>query len=216
MTDKEKHPNFDPYQYLGENLGSADAFNRWLLSRPRQRIVQLLKGQHVLDVACGTGNLTAMLVAAGCHAVGVDSSATMLSQARRKQIAAEFRHMDAARLPFNGDFDAAVISIALHETSLQVRELVWESMLRAVRLGGRLVVLDYTVPQRSTLLARIAGTLVEQDERSMLSIHPEHYRNFQEFMRKGGLHAWMQERSQPPQAEYHFWGGIVALVVTSR
>lgn len=216
MTFEEDHPSFDAYQSLGQNLGAADAANRWLLSRPRRKVVQLLKGQTVLDVGCGTGNLAAMLVAAGCRVVGVDSSATMLSHTRRKQIAAEFRHLDAAHMPFNREFEAAVISIALHEMSPQAREEVWESMVRAVRPGGRLVALDFTVPRRYTLPARIAVALVEQDERSMLSVHPEHYANYTEFMRGGGLHAWMQKRARAPEAEYLYWGGIVALIVTSR
>ena len=115
MKDEQGSQSFDPYRSIDQNLKSGDAINRWLLLRPRQRIVQLLKGQRVLDVCCGTGNLTAMLVAAGCQVVGVDSSPTMLSHARRKHIAAEFKQMDATQLPFNHEFDAAVISIALHE-----------------------------------------------------------------------------------------------------
>ena len=207
---------FDPYQALDQNLKSADAMNRWILLRPRQRIVQRLKGQRVLDVCCGTGNLTAMLVAAGSRVVGVDSSPTMLSHARRKNIATEFKLMDATQLPFHHEFDAAVISIALHEMQPQVREEVWESMREAVLPGGRLIALDFAVPGRNSLLARIAGGLIEQDERGTLNYHPEHYRNFQEFMRNGGLLSWIQKRSQPVEAEYRFWGGTVAVVVTGQ
>jgi len=208
--------SFDPYQALDQNLKSADATNRWILLRPRQRIVQRLKGQRVLDVCCGTGNLTAMLVAAGSRVVGVDSSPTMLSHARRKNIATEFKLMDATQLPFHHEFDAAVISIALHEMQPQVREEVWESMREAVLPGGRLIALDFAVPGRNSLLARIAGGLIEQDERGTLNYHPEHYRNFQEFMRNGGLLSWIQKRSQPVEAEYRFWGGTVAVVVTGQ
>jgi ubiquinone/menaquinone biosynthesis C-methylase UbiE len=77
MKEDKMQPTFDPYQPMAESLNSGDAINRWILARPRQKIVQLLKGQRVLDVCCGTGNLTAMLAAAGCQAVGVDRSATM-------------------------------------------------------------------------------------------------------------------------------------------
>jgi len=37
---------------------------------------------------------------------------------------------------------------------------------------------------------------------------------FQEFMRHGGLHSWIQERGQPLEAEYGYLGGIIAVVVT--
>jgi ubiquinone/menaquinone biosynthesis C-methylase UbiE len=216
MSDEKKRQSFDPYRAFEPNLKSGDAINRWLLLRPRQKIVGLVKGQRVLDVGCGTGNLTEMLVAAGCQAVGVDSSPTMLSYARRKHIAAEFEQVDATQLPFDHEFDAAVISIAIHEMLPTVRERVWESMRRALRPRGRLIALDFAVPRRNSLSARIAGGLVERDERELLSIHPEHYENFREFMRHGGLLSWIQRQGQPIEAEYRFWGGTIAVIVTRQ
>ena len=216
MSDTNLSASYDPYRPLAQGLKLGDAVNGLLLLRPRRRIVQLLKGQRVLDVCCGTGNLTAMLVAVGCQVVGVDGSPTMLSYAQRKRIAAEFQLMDATRLPFNCEFDAAVISIALHEMPSHVREKVWASMRRAVRPQGRLIALDYAVPQPISLSARIARSLMERDERSLLSIHREHYVNFQEFMRNGGLRAWIQEHNEEVETEYDFWGGTVAAMICRR
>jgi ubiquinone/menaquinone biosynthesis C-methylase UbiE len=213
MNDEERPAGFDPYRPLAQSLKSGDAINKWILWRPRKRIVQLLKGRRVLDVCCGTGNLTAMLVEAGCQVVGVDSSPTMLSHARQKNIAAEFQQMDAAQLPFNQEFEAAVISLALHEMPPPVREKVWESMRRAVLPGGQLIALDYAVPSRNSLSARFASGLIERDERGLANIHPAHYENFQEFMRNGGLLSWIQKLGQPPEAEYRYWSGTVAVVV---
>jgi ubiquinone/menaquinone biosynthesis C-methylase UbiE len=206
--------SIDPYQPLEQNLKYGDVVNRWLLLRPRQRITRLLRGSRVLDVCCGTGNLAALLVAAGCQVVAVDSSATMLSHARRKHLPAEFKKMDAAHLPFDHEFDAAVISIALHEMTPQVRQKVWESMQVAVRPTGRLIALDFAVPGHNTLLARFIGGLIEQDERGTLAYQPEHYANYQEFMRNGGLLSWMQKQSQPVAADYRYWGGTLAVIVT--
>ncbi len=157
-----------------------------------------------------------MLVAAGCQVVGIDGSPTMLSYAQGKHIAAEFQLMDATRLPFSSEFDAAVISLALHEMPPQVRERVWASMRRAVRPRGRMIALDFAVPRRTGLSARIARSLIEQDERSFLSIHREHYENYAEFMRNGGLRAWIQARGEAVEAEYDFWGGTVAIVICRR
>ncbi len=204
---------YDPYQPLAQGLSRGDPINRWLLARPRQRIVHLLKGQRVLDVACGTGNLTAMLVAAGCQVVGVDSSPTMLSFAQRKHIAARFQLADATRLPFDREFDAAVISIALHEMSPRTRDLVWASTRRAVRPQGRLIALDFAVPRSTGLLERIAGSIIEQDERSLLTIHREHYENYKEFMRNGGLRAWIGQHCEAVEAQYDFWAGTVGVAV---
>ncbi len=216
MSDEGRTPGFDPYRPLAQGLDFGDRLNRWILARPRRKIVQLLKGQRVLDVCCGTGNLTAMLAAAGCQATGVDSSPTMLAQARQKHIPAEFKQMDAAQMPFRGEFDAAVISIALHEMPPQVRQQVWASMEAAVRPGGRLMALDFALPRRNGLLARLAGGLTERDERSFLHIYPAHYENYQEFMQAGGLLSWMEKQSQRLEEEHRFLGGTLALVVASR
>ncbi|HEX9077193.1 MAG TPA: methyltransferase domain-containing protein [Anaerolineae bacterium] len=216
MSDTNLGSGYDPYAHLAQGLGFSDVVNRWILLRPRQRIVQLLNGQRVLDVCCGTGNLTAMLAAAGCQAVGVDGSPTMLSHAQSKRIPAEFQRMDATRLPYSREFDAAVISIALHEMPPHTREEVWASMRRAVRPQGRLIALDFAVPRSASLLGRIAGSFVEQDERSLVTIHREHYENFQEFMRNGGLRAWLKDRSGSVETEYDFWGGTVAVVICRR
>ncbi len=214
--EEERSWSIDPYRPLEQSLKSGDAINRWILSRPRQRIVQLLKGQRLLDVCCGTGNLTAMLAEAGCQAVGVDSSPTMLSHARRKHLTAEFKQVNATQLPFNQEFDAAVISIALHEMPPEVREKVWESVQRAVLPRGRLIALDFSLPERNNLAARIAGGLIERDEREFLHIYPEHYQNFREFMRSGGLLSWIQKQNQPVEADWRFWGGTIAVVVTRQ
>ncbi len=206
-------PGCDPYQPLAQRLSFGDAVNRWVLGRPRRRIVQLLQGQRVLDVCCGTGTLTAMLAAAGCQVVGIDGSPTMLAQAHRKHIAAELLQMDATRLPFHDEFDAAVISLALHEMPPSAREQVWDSMRSAVRVSGRLIALDFAVPRRAGRLARFARSVIDEDERSMLAIHRAHYENYQEFMRQGGLRAWMQGRAESVDAEYEYWGGTVAVVI---
>ena len=203
----------DPYRAVAQSLPSGDRVNGWLLKGPRQKIVTLLKGQRVLDVACGTGSLAQMLAEAGCTVTGVDSSPTMLAYARQKGIQAEFVQVDAAKLPYDHAYDAAVISIALHEMPPGVREQVWASMRRAVRPGGRLVAIDFAVPARSGLLSRTAANLIEQDERGTLNYHPEHYYNFQEFMRGGGLLGWVQKQGVPVEAEFRYLAGTLGLVV---
>ncbi len=89
-------------------------------------------------------------------------------------------------------------------------------MRRAVRPQGRLIALDYAVPRTTSLWSRLASSLVEQDERSMVTIHREHYENFQEFMRNGGLRAWIQEHGTAVESEFDFWGGAVAVMICRR
>jgi SAM-dependent methyltransferase len=75
------------------------------VKRRSYALLDLRAGDHVCDVGCGTGDdvlALARLVAPGGRAVGLDASATMIAEARRRAaaagIAAEFARMDAQRL----------------------------------------------------------------------------------------------------------------------
>ncbi|MCS7209491.1 MAG: class I SAM-dependent methyltransferase [Fimbriimonadales bacterium] len=66
----------------------------------------------VLDLCCGTGNLSELLAASGYEVVGVDRSAAMIEQARRKTEASQsgvrYYVQDAAELELNETFDLIV------------------------------------------------------------------------------------------------------------
>jgi SAM-dependent methyltransferase len=59
-----------------------------------------LRGQTVLDLACGVGDLAAELVARGARVIGVDLNEELLGEARSRGLAnAEFRSGDLRSLP---------------------------------------------------------------------------------------------------------------------
>jgi demethylmenaquinone methyltransferase/2-methoxy-6-polyprenyl-1,4-benzoquinol methylase len=130
-------------------LMTAGLDGRW--RRAAVRAAELATAGTALDVACGTGKLTAALAAAvgpQGRAVGVDLSAAMLDEARRafgELPGVEFRLGNALALPVaNGSFDAATIAFGLRNLSSfedGLRELA-----RAVRSGGRVVCLELSVP----------------------------------------------------------------------
>ena len=68
-----------------------------------------MEDQEVLEIACGTGRFTVMLAERGADIIGLDISAPMLQQGRKKARDAgvadhlEFMRGDAARLPFPDD-----------------------------------------------------------------------------------------------------------------
>jgi SAM-dependent methyltransferase len=98
-----------------------------------------LGGKRVLDVGCGTGtNLRVLAESFGCRVSGVDSSAGMLDEARRKLPDADLRLGVAERLPFDDrSFDAALMSLVVH---LLDRPHAFEETSRVLDAGGRLVV----------------------------------------------------------------------------
>jgi trans-aconitate methyltransferase len=71
-------------------------------------------GERILDVGCGTGQLTAEIAGRGAHVIGLDRSAEMLADARRNFPHLEFVEADAAHFEFSEPFDAVFSNAALH------------------------------------------------------------------------------------------------------
>jgi demethylmenaquinone methyltransferase/2-methoxy-6-polyprenyl-1,4-benzoquinol methylase len=121
--------------------------------RRAARETGLAAGGSALDVACGSGRLTAELAkraGQGGRVVGLDFSAQMLEVARRRYPKLEFIEGDALELPFDSaSFDAATISFGLRNLADPVRGL--REMARVVRPGGRAVVLEFVRPPRNLI-----------------------------------------------------------------
>lgn len=111
-------------------------------------------GGSALDVCCGTGDLALALrrrVTVSGRVVGLDFSQNMLDIARAKATAAgaavEFVQGDALALPFgDGAFDASAVAFGIRNVSHLDGCL--REMARVVRPGGRVVVLEITMPER--------------------------------------------------------------------
>ena len=94
------------------------------------------KGEYILDLGCGDGQLSHRLAATGAHVLGADASAEMVAAARERGIEAE--QANAELLPFHdGTFDAVFSNAALHWVRNQDEMLA--QVHRVLRTGGRFV-----------------------------------------------------------------------------
>lgn len=95
-------------------------------------------GEFILDLGCGTGHLTRAITETGAHAVGIDSSAAMIEQARALYPGITFLVADARTFSFPNHFDAIFSNAALHW--VPEAEQVVEQIVQSLKPGGRLVV----------------------------------------------------------------------------
>lgn len=144
--------------------GGADA--RWRSLAADQ--CALGPGNSALDVACGSGRLTAELArrAPGGRVVGLDFSPGMLETARSAHPDLEFILGDALRLPFeDGEFGVTTMAFGLRNLADPRRGLA-----EMARVSRRMVVLEFVRPPRSpfgalyrlhlrSVLPRLGGAL---------------------------------------------------------
>jgi demethylmenaquinone methyltransferase / 2-methoxy-6-polyprenyl-1,4-benzoquinol methylase len=114
-------------------------------------------GSDALDVCCGTGDLALELrrrIGPDGRVVGCDFSEPMLELARDKSgetgLPVEFAYADALKLPYgDSSFDAVTIGFGARNLADLDRGLA--EMVRVLKPGGRLVILEITRPQREPL-----------------------------------------------------------------
>ncbi|MBI2931403.1 MAG: bifunctional demethylmenaquinone methyltransferase/2-methoxy-6-polyprenyl-1,4-benzoquinol methylase UbiE [Planctomycetes bacterium] len=107
---------------------------------------------RVLDVCCGTGDLALELARRRPgRVVGSDFAGRMLDVARRKcRGRLDLAQADAMRLPFRDEtFDACTVAFGLRNVADTARGLA--EMTRVVRPGGRVVVLEFTLPESTVV-----------------------------------------------------------------
>ena len=113
----------------------------------------------ILDVACGTGDMCVELLKRGCTVTGVDLSERMLEIARKKTASAnsqfsilnsQFQKANAEALPFaEGEFDA--VTCAFGVRNFVHLEQGLNEMLRVLKPGGRMVILELATPDNPLL-----------------------------------------------------------------
>ncbi|MNW38719.1 Malonyl-[acyl-carrier protein] O-methyltransferase [compost metagenome] len=103
-------------------------------------VVDLLKPQRdevILDLGCGTGDLSNEIAGTGAKVVGMDFSAQMIEQARYKYPGLNFKVGNGERFELDMPVDAVFSNAALHwmKDAPSVIRSVWN----ALRPGGRFV-----------------------------------------------------------------------------
>lgn len=143
---RDMFARISPRYDLLNHLLSLNIDKRW-----RRRVVEKLKpwvshDARILDVACGTGDLSiALFENFGARVTGVDFCRPMLERAARKESGIAFVEGDALRLPFDSAvFD--VITIAFGLRNLSSVEQGLSELRRVLKANGRVAILEFSRP----------------------------------------------------------------------
>ena len=100
----------------------------------------------VLDMACGTGDISIALKRKGLEVIGADISENMLALARKKAPEIDFRYGDASELPFaDGSFDAVTIAFGIR--NFDKRAQCIRELHRVLKDGGMLAIAEFSIPR---------------------------------------------------------------------
>ncbi len=95
------------------------------------------KGENILDVGCGTGDLAAKIAETGANIIGVDASIDMIDLAKKEYPHLTFDVKDAANLDFKNEFDAVFSNATFHW--IEDQEGLLRGIFRSLKHNGRLV-----------------------------------------------------------------------------
>jgi ubiquinone/menaquinone biosynthesis C-methylase UbiE len=141
------------------------------VNRPNSKmVIELAKikpGDTVLDVGCGTGNLTVTaqsVVGPNGKAYGIDAAPEMIETAKKKaakagsKVVFEVGLIEKLAFP-DATFDEVISRLVIHHLPDDLKMKGFAEMLRVLKPGGRLLIADFMQP-RNHFLNHITGALV--------------------------------------------------------
>jgi SAM-dependent methyltransferase len=138
----------DRWSRTAVRLAELEEHRREAFTEAVRAFVQPSGDEHALDLGTGTGALAFALAPYVVDVLAVDNSAALLAEGRRRGEAfpnVTFVEADATNLDVRrGTFDLSGCSRVLHHVPRP--EMIVASLARAIRFGGRVVVIDQIAP----------------------------------------------------------------------
>jgi ubiquinone/menaquinone biosynthesis C-methylase UbiE len=138
------------YQWLYDAVSGLAALSVGGEARFRQLALQGLTihpNTKVLDLCCGSGQATQVLVQHSQDVTGLDASPLSLKRARQNVPQAQYMEAFAEEMPFPSDlFDLVHTSVAMHEMTPQQLQQILREVYRVLKPEGIFTMVDFHRP----------------------------------------------------------------------
>lgn len=147
------------YQWLYDGISRLATLSVGGEARFRQLALQgltIYPETKILDLCCGSGQATKVLVQYSQNVTGLDASPLSLKRAQQNVPQAQYIEAFAEAMPFTDhSFDLVHTSVALHEMEVnQLREILQE-VYRVLKPGGVFALVDFHTPTNPLFLPGI-------------------------------------------------------------
>ena len=219
---RDMFARISPRYDLLNHLLSMNIDRMWRRAVVRKLQPLLPEDAQVLDVACGTGDLSiALFEKTSARVIGIDFCRPMLELARRKASRISFVEGDALRLPFvDAEFDAITIGFGLRNLSSLEQGL--SELWRVLKPQGHAAILEFSQPAFpglralsaiycTRLLPRLGGLI--SGSRSAYEYLPDSISHFPD---QQTLVTMMRDAGFDKVSYRNLTGGMVALHIGQR
>lgn len=159
------------WQRTASSYGNSFAHATASFVTPLLDAAEVSAGQHVLDVACGLGNLAAAAARRGATAQGLDFSAEMVCIARSIHPEVVVTEGDAEDLPYpDGAFDAVLSSFGIHHVPRP--ELALAQCWRVLKPGKGVAFTVWATPEENTAWSLVFDAVDRHGNRSAVKAPP--------------------------------------------
>ncbi|HAQ07376.1 MAG TPA: SAM-dependent methyltransferase [Bacillus bacterium] len=161
--------SYEKFAYLYDELMQDVPYDKWVTIVEAYVNKHRIDGKKLLDLACGTGELSVRLAREGFEVTGADLSSDMLSVAKAKadqlRLPIQFFEQDMADLDDLGEYDVIGIftdSLNYLKNEQALRQ-TFEGVFRLLKRGGLFLFDVHSVYKMDQIFADATFTLVEEE-----------------------------------------------------
>lgn len=173
-----------------------------LLNNTKNRVAKYISEHNLspaLDICCGTGRQCSLICKNQQQTLGLDLDLNMMIYSASNYPHIPFICANASHVPIKDSyFKCIIISYALHEKPQELRSKMIEEARQLLAPDGKIILIDFEQPWN--ILSHMVKFFIFSIERMAGG---EHFRNWRQFLKQGGLMAFIKQQELVEIERYH-------------